>query len=644
MEMRAMDDVAMGQDLTPPCPPLAFSLYDSTLLSLCSACSSPLSPPPHQFPSLLPTFPINSHHVHQPSLHYCSSQCSDSDSDLHLSSAEHHLLLLLSQSHPSSYPFSGDTSDLRAALRLLRRFENLNAGCLPERNRVGGLMSNRDELMSRGEDEGNGDVLCRIRGGAKAMAAARRMRDGLDLEFLGECLLEEAVLCLVLTNAVEVQVKLGQGVGVAVYDTTFSWINHSCSPNACYRFLLPEVTQCSGEPRLWITPAATGGSSDEIEVSHNNSVGCLEYGPRIIVRSIKAIKNGEEVSIAYTDLLQPKAMRQSELWLKYRFVCRCRRCIAWPPTYVDQTLEEFSAVNLDYTNLSSDHNFYRDEAIKKLTDYVDDATSEYLLYGNPESCCEKLEKMLAHGLLDEQSEPKEKKSQNIFRLHPLHHLSLSAYTTLASAYKIRATDIFAISPDLNEHQLEAFNMSRLSAGYSLLLASATHHLFLSEFSLVASVANFWTNAGESLLSLARSSVWNSFLNQGFVIPEVSSHPSHKCCKCALVDVFENSFVHSHAQNADFEDISREFLNCMKNITPKVWGFLVRKGCYLKLIKDPIDFRWLGTVKDLEIFDCIAHLGDCDTKRSVSTSEEIFHLGVHCLLYGGFLSSICGVLV
>ncbi|RVX13265.1 Protein SET domain group 41 [Vitis vinifera] len=42
--------------------------------------------------------------------------------------------------------------------------------------------------------------------------------------------LEEALLCLVLTNAVEVQVNGGSALGIAVYDWCFSWINHSCSP------------------------------------------------------------------------------------------------------------------------------------------------------------------------------------------------------------------------------------------------------------------------------------------------------------------------------------------------------------------------------------------------------------------------------
>jgi len=34
--------------------------------------------------------------------------------------------------------------------------------------------------------------------------------------------------------------------------------------------------------------------------------GRVICGPKLIVRSIKRIKKGEEVTVAYTDLLQPK--------------------------------------------------------------------------------------------------------------------------------------------------------------------------------------------------------------------------------------------------------------------------------------------------------------------------------------------------
>lgn len=37
--------------------------------------------------------------------------------------------------------------------------------------------------------------------------------------------------------------------------------------------------------------------------SHEGKKIC---GPRLIVRSIKRIKKGEDVTVAYTDLLQPK--------------------------------------------------------------------------------------------------------------------------------------------------------------------------------------------------------------------------------------------------------------------------------------------------------------------------------------------------
>lgn len=83
------------------------------------------------------------------------------------------------------------------------------------------------------------------------MAAARRMRDGAlgfgrreEEAVEGENEVEEAVLGIVLTNAVEVQVRDGLVVGTAVYGPRFSWFNHSCRPNACYRFALGRLDGC----------------------------------------------------------------------------------------------------------------------------------------------------------------------------------------------------------------------------------------------------------------------------------------------------------------------------------------------------------------------------------------------------------------
>ncbi|CAK9134692.1 unnamed protein product [Ilex paraguariensis] len=523
-------------------------------------------------------------------------------------------------------------------------------------------MSNREKLMSISDDEEENDsILERITEGAKAMKVARRMRDGvvLDLgceqeEYFAE---EEVVLCVVLTNAVEVQGKNGRYIGIAVYDTNFSWINHSCSPNACFQFCMPPWA--GGESRLRIFPAAmAGGGKSELNGDsvcnykrEMTSKECERHGPRLVVRSIKTIKKGEVVSIAYTDLLHPKVMRHSELWFKYRFICYCRRCSALPPMYVDRVLKEIFAVNLDCTNLCSDHNFYREEAVKMFTECIDDTITEYLSFGNPRSCCERLENMLTHGLLDEQLEPKKETSQYKFKLHPLHYLSLNAYTTLASAYKIRGSDLLALNPESKEHQVEAFCMSRISAAYSLLLAGATQNLFLLESSLVSSVANFWTSAGESLLDLAKSSVWRlSNCGPTSEYPYVSNY---KYCKCALMDFWEANSCSNQIQNSELDDISKEFLYCVTTITATIWSFLIHENCYLKLIADPIDFRWLEAAKNFETFNSTTHSGSAEGARNVSRCEAqrygadanqeriiLFRLGVHCLLYGGYLSSVC----
>lgn len=82
---------------------------------------------------------------------------------------------------------------------------------------------------------------------------------------------EEAALCLVMTNAVEVQDdKTGRILGIAVYDKDFSWINHSCSPNACYRFSLSERNTPSfrDEKKMRIAPhVVPDGSEAETQVT-----------------------------------------------------------------------------------------------------------------------------------------------------------------------------------------------------------------------------------------------------------------------------------------------------------------------------------------------------------------------------------------
>ncbi|KAM3361196.1 protein SET DOMAIN GROUP 41 [Capsicum galapagoense] len=643
MEMRAKEDISISQDLTPPIPPLALSLHNSTLVTHCSCCFSPLPSPPFS-----PIHNPNTNHF----IRYCSPRCSSLDSPLHFSSSEFHFFHLFPQPLHTSFPSS---SDLRISLRLLYLIQQSN-GSLLNLERIGGLITNFKKLMflephCHDDDEVSG----RIRDGAKALAVARRMSVGLETN--GEYNVEAAVLCLVLSNAVEVYDKDGRSLGVGVYDVEFSWVNHSCSPNASYRFCTESY--CGGVLESRICPAATGTGDAGIEsesISSNTKIqksmsiigGSVACGPKIILRSIKGIQKGEEVLITYTDLLQPKVMRQSELWLKYRFSCCCKRCRAMPMTHIDHCLQEILILNPDSSDMASGDNFYGDYVMEKLMDCLNDAIDDFLSFDNPKSCCEKLEILLTQDHVNLLLKPNGEKLHQLFRLLPLHHVSLHAYMTLASAYKDSVSELLALDHESYKHQTEACNMSRKSAAYSLLLAGATQYLLESESSLIVSVSNFWTTAGETLLSLVRNSAWNLF-SRGRHTGAFSFSSCQMCGKCTLLDRFKNKFTDCQDENAEFADITSQFLNCVIDITPKIWDFLTEEGGYLKVVEDPISYRWLGSrMQSCAYFATHATSPDADKTDSRLEAEEcyneirvnLFLLGIHCLIYGAFLSTVC----
>ncbi|KAI7754504.1 hypothetical protein M8C21_017966, partial [Ambrosia artemisiifolia] len=360
----------------------------------------------------------------------------------------------------------------------------------------------------------------------KAIAAATSStRDG-------NFVLEEAVLCAVLTNAVEVQDTTGRSLGIALYHSSFSWINHSCSPNASYRFLLlflPHTHQHKQQQqRCLIAPP----SSQPFEFYHSHlltGLGLgLAAGPKIVVRSISMINKGDQVTISYTDLLQPKELRQSELWSKYRFTCCCHRCVAHPLSYVDQRLQDICGTD-DF-----------------VTECIDDAIDDYLCSNDHESCCTKLEDAL---------------SNHRTRLHPQNHFSLKAYTALASAYSSAS----AIAMDGED----GLKMKRFSAAYSLLLALQTHDLFLHESSLIASVSTFWIGAGESLINVAARLV---------------SGRKWGGCGCGSIDIRE----------VNLEVLKEQVIKCMSDIigAGKVWKFLAVGNSYLEVVPMDLVLRWV----------------------------------------------------
>ncbi|XVF64292.1 hypothetical protein PTKIN_Ptkin09bG0157000 [Pterospermum kingtungense] len=245
--------------------------------------------------------------------------------------------------------------------------------------------------------------------------------------------------------------------------------------------------------------------------------------------------------------------------------------------------------------------------------------------------------MLNLGLHIEQLGSEVGELQPNFKFHPFNCIALNAYTTLGSAYRIHSSDLLDLDSEKDEEcQLKAFNMSRASAAYSLFLAGVTHHLFSKESSLIVSAANFWTNAGESLLNLARSSVWNSLW--GLPISEQSTILEHKC---SLMDIFDAKLILSEAQRANFENITIDFINCVSNMKPKIWRFLVDGCSYLETFEDRFDFRWIG--HDHEDSKFITE--DSIFRHEVEwyTNERrvhIYEVGIHCLLYGGILAYIC----
>lgn len=334
MERQASEDIPIGKDLVPPLLPLAAALHNSTLPTHCAACFSPLPPQPFEL-FTPPVSQISHHVPDgTPTLLYCSPQCSSLDSSLHFSSAEGQLLSHLHEKPSSELPESSDLRlslrllykfEQEKDLRTLSGLENNDNHCLFQETdnkegpdeyleikeqpnvdmenwnqdngvweRIAGLMTNRERLIFQEDkndhlqETGNREDLDEnvknssekdpflkwIRNGAKLMAMARRMQGGdinVNVVAPEEYVVEEMVLCLVLTNAVEVLDKSGCNVGVAVYGTVFSWFNHSCSPNAWYRFLTGSEHTDDLESRISLSTMENGneilieGNFDYIE-------------------------------------------------------------------------------------------------------------------------------------------------------------------------------------------------------------------------------------------------------------------------------------------------------------------------------------------------------------------------------------------
>ncbi|XP_078434739.1 SET domain-containing protein isoform X2 [Wolffia australiana] len=553
MEMRAREETEISREITPAIPPIAVALHDEFLRSRCASCfSSGDLPVSCRFCRLL---------------FHCSAECQVADQPLHRSSGECDLFRI--------YPPDRceDTADLRAALRLLLLFRNL--GFLPCREglgRIGGLLIGDHPVVEEHRD---------------LMARAR--------DLLGDLIVGdeiEAVLMVVVNNGVEVQIDDGCAVGIGVYSPVFSWFNHSCSPNACYHFELRGSEGFDHKQTPLSQPCSTNSKDDAmmkwIQEGGRLNLGSCRFGPRVIVRSIRPIKKGEQVCITYTDLLQPKALRQSDLWSRYGFICSCLRCSASPETYADRLLSGHK------TDLSL-------ETVEE-TDVLEQVVTDYLSTGNPKISIDKIETMLSEGF-------------GTGKLQPFSHLSLKAFMALASMHRGQVTDV-----------AEA---AKTAAAFSLILAGTTHHLFLSDPSLLMPTASFWVNSGESLLSLMTYPEVGQVRMPGF------DKVFQNCSSCLTWD--------------EFRGTSSKFLSCIKEISSKIWpGLFAGIRCLRNEIKNPVDFSWLEGNNMLHEpigaadFNSFKFCIGCKCEREICVGddqESVFRLMVHCLVYGIYLGIV-----
>uniref|UniRef100_A0A0E0DE80 SET domain-containing protein n=1 Tax=Oryza meridionalis TaxID=40149 RepID=A0A0E0DE80_9ORYZ len=601
MGMRARESVNMSEDLTQAIAPYATALHDASLWSHCSSCFRGL---PAQSPHAMSCTTCGS-------VRYCCSDCLISDCEVHSFSGECCFFVNhLREASPST--LTEETSDVRAALRLLYSLEMcglVSSDSVSSSNRISGLSaSGIREVLEEG-----GEIAEGVLEGSLLMLSARKSRMKNYVGLFNGLTIEKVVLWAVMTNSVEVQISEEQSLGIAVYGPSFSWFNHSCCPNASYRFVLvPQNEGCtSNKPESCVVPVSKGAAPDAWHAWQNEEAGFAhaqcKYGPRVVVRCTKPINKGDEVFITYIDLLQTRIVKD------------CYRI----------GLVKVQGLRCDARNLKSPHNAVTDPAIEDLDNNLQQAISEYSFLDDSKACCDVIESMLSENLMNDLQQ--EELSPRKYILHPLHHISVSSFMILASAYRCSA---FKSSTD-NLHGENCdfiFRMTKAAAAYSIVLAGATHHLFLSECSFVTLLSHFLLSTGQSILDFAECIKGETRKN----IPEAI----FSFASCST-----NSAKHDSVRYNQFRSTCEKFGRHLLSLSLQCWPFLAQGLPCLEKIKNPIDFSWLGPA----IFQAF-QLSEEDSfklsgKHAPATlieqqKECILSLAVCCITYSKYLASIC----
>ncbi|OEL16775.1 Protein SET DOMAIN GROUP 41 [Dichanthelium oligosanthes] len=603
MEMRARESVNMSEDLTGAIPPYATALHDTFLHSHCSSCFSKLPPQPPCVMSCTMCC----------SVRYCCSECLGTDSVVHSSSGECCFFVDHLKRASPNYVTEG-TSDLRAALRLLYVLEMhglVSSDSIKHYSRIGGLSaSGIEETLEDGEE-----IAERILEGSLLMLSARKSRAQTYVSFSDGLKVERMALWAVITNSVEVQLSEGLAMGTAVYGPSFSWFNHSCFPNASYRFVLALKNEdcISHKSKSCAVPASKGVAADVVRkliIILKRKFLVFYWSHFILIHLSCHARN-----ISFQEA------RHSDLWLKYKFICSCNRCIASPEPYVDLIL------NRDARDLNKPEDAVAAPRFEDLDDDLQQAISEYSSGNDVKACCDMIESMLSENLMRDLQKGALSGRKHI--LHPLHRVCFNAYMALASAYRFRALSLKTVSLH-GEKSDDVFRMAKAAAAYSLLLAGATNHLFLSECSFMMPLSHFLIGAGQSLFFLVES-----------MKGEMRQYLSE--AKFAFPSCPESSAKHDPVTYNEFRSTCEGFGKQMLSLSFHCWSFLVQGLPCLEMIKNPIDFSWLGTAifQFLLSEEDYSNLSAHDPTSFTNEQKEcILSLAICSVTYCKYLTSIC----
>lgn len=127
------------------------------------------------------------------------------------------------------------------------------------------------------------------------VVAVSEILDEKDLPISGPEAAE--LLFIIQSNAHRITQFGGVPIGLGLFPLT-SLMNHSCNPNCVHHFSLSTA--------IPNTARST---------------------PKLVMRALKDIKAGEELTYSYVDLYQSTASRRQQLRHAYFFHCECQRCV-----------------------------------------------------------------------------------------------------------------------------------------------------------------------------------------------------------------------------------------------------------------------------------------------------------------------------